>query len=84
VSARGGGGGEGEGVRHWRCLCSNYWTTIISLLRGGDVDGVFSDPETLWKDRLLIQVSNIVFIVLMVHNSLSTLILVGLELKLLV
>jgi hypothetical protein len=34
------------------------------------------DPETLWKDRLLIQVSNIVFIVLMVHNSLSTLILV--------
>jgi hypothetical protein len=27
------------------------------------------DPETLWKDRLLIQVSNIVFIVLAVHNS---------------
>jgi hypothetical protein len=27
------------------------------------------DPKTLWKDRLLIQVSNIVFIVLMVHNS---------------
>jgi hypothetical protein len=40
------------------------------------------DPETLWKDRLLIQVSNIVFIVLMVHNSLSTLIPVALELKL--
>jgi hypothetical protein len=34
------------------------------------------DPETLWKDRLLIQVSNIVFIVLTVHNSLSTSILV--------
>jgi hypothetical protein len=31
------------------------------------------DLETFWKDRLLIQVSNIVFIVLMVHNSLSTL-----------
>jgi hypothetical protein len=27
------------------------------------------DPETLWKDRVLIQVSNIVFIVLTVHNS---------------
>jgi hypothetical protein len=40
------------------------------------------DPETLWKDRLLIQVSNIVFIVLAVHNSLSTLIPVALELKL--
>jgi hypothetical protein len=40
------------------------------------------DPKTLWKDRLLIQVSNIVFIVLTVHNSLSTLILVALELKL--
>jgi hypothetical protein len=40
------------------------------------------DPETLWKDRLLIQVSIIVFIVLTVHNSLSTLILVALELKL--
>jgi hypothetical protein len=40
-----------------------------------------SDPKTLWKDRL-IQVSNIVFIVLTVHNSLSTLILVVLELKL--
>jgi hypothetical protein len=40
------------------------------------------DPETLWKDRLLIQVNNIVFIVLTVHNSLSTLILVTLELKL--
>jgi hypothetical protein len=40
------------------------------------------DPKTLWKDRLLIQVSNIVFIVLIVHNSLSTLILVALELKL--
>jgi hypothetical protein len=40
------------------------------------------DPETLWKDRLLIQVSNIVFIVLTVHNSLSTLIPVDLELKL--
>jgi hypothetical protein len=39
-------------------------------------------PETLWKDRLLIQVRNIVFIVLMVHNSLSTLIHVALELKL--
>jgi hypothetical protein len=40
------------------------------------------DPETLWKDRLLIQVSNIVFIVLTVYNSLSTLIPVALELKL--
>jgi hypothetical protein len=40
------------------------------------------DPGTLWKDRLLIQMSNIVFIVLTVHNSLSTLILVALELKL--
>jgi hypothetical protein len=40
------------------------------------------DPETLWKDQLFIQVSNIVFIVLTVHNSLSTLILVTLELKL--
>jgi hypothetical protein len=40
------------------------------------------DPETLWEDRLLIQVSIIVFIVLMVHNSLSTLIPVALELKL--
>jgi hypothetical protein len=40
------------------------------------------DPKTLWKDRLLIQVSNIVFIVLTVDNSLSTLILVALELKL--
>jgi hypothetical protein len=41
-----------------------------------------SDPETLWKDRLLIQVCNIVFIVLTVHNSLSTLIPIALELKL--
>jgi hypothetical protein len=40
------------------------------------------DPETLWKDQLLIHVSNIVFIVLTVHNSLSTLIPVALELKL--
>jgi hypothetical protein len=40
------------------------------------------DPETLWKDRLLIQVSNIVFIVLTVHNSLSTIIPVTPELKL--
>jgi hypothetical protein len=40
------------------------------------------DPETLWKDRLLIQVSNIVFIVLTVHNSLITLIPVPIELKL--
>jgi hypothetical protein len=40
------------------------------------------NPETLWKYRLLTQVSNIVFIVLMVRNSLSTLILVALELKL--
>jgi hypothetical protein len=40
------------------------------------------DPENLWKDRLLIQVSNIVFIVLTVHNSLSTLIPIALELKL--
>jgi hypothetical protein len=40
------------------------------------------DPETLSKDRLLIQVSIIIFIVLTVHNSLSTLILVTLELKL--
>jgi hypothetical protein len=39
-------------------------------------------PETLWKDRLLIQVSNIVFIVLTVHNSLSTLTPATLELKL--
>jgi hypothetical protein len=40
------------------------------------------DPGALWKDRLLIQVRNIVFIVLTVHNSLSTLITVALELKL--
>jgi hypothetical protein len=40
------------------------------------------DSETLWKDRLLIQVSIIVFIVLTVHNSLSILIHVALELKL--
>jgi hypothetical protein len=40
------------------------------------------DPETLWKDQLLIQVSSIVFIVLTVHNSLSSLIPVALELKL--
>jgi hypothetical protein len=40
------------------------------------------DPETMWKDRLLIQVSNIVFIVLTVHNSLTTKIPVALELKL--
>jgi hypothetical protein len=39
------------------------------------------DPETLWKDQL-IQVSNIVFIVLTVHKSLSTLIPIALELKL--
>jgi hypothetical protein len=38
--------------------------------------------ETLWKDRILIQVSNIVLIVLTVHNSLSSLIPVALELKL--
>jgi hypothetical protein len=36
----------------------------------------------LWEDRLLIKVSNNVFIVLTVHNSLSTLILIALELKL--
>jgi hypothetical protein len=41
-----------------------------------------SDPETLWKDRLLIQVSDIIFIVLTVHNSLCTSIPVALELKL--
>jgi hypothetical protein len=40
------------------------------------------DPKTLWKDRLLIQLSNIVFIVLTAHNYLSTLIPVALELKL--
>jgi hypothetical protein len=40
------------------------------------------DVETLWRDRLFIQVSNIVFIVLTVHNSLSTLIPITLELKL--
>jgi cytochrome c biogenesis factor len=40
------------------------------------------DPETLWKDRLLIQVSNIVFIFFMIHNFLGTLIPVALELKL--
>jgi hypothetical protein len=40
------------------------------------------DPDTLWKDRLRIQVGNIVFIVLTVSNSLSTLIPVALELKL--
>jgi hypothetical protein len=40
------------------------------------------DSETLWKDRLLNQVSIIVFIVLTVHNSLSTLIPVTLELRL--
>jgi hypothetical protein len=28
------------------------------------------DPKTLWKDRLLIQVSNIIFIVLTVHITL--------------
>jgi hypothetical protein len=38
------------------------------------------DLETLWKDRLLIQVSNIVFIILAVHNFLSPLIHVALEL----
>jgi hypothetical protein len=40
------------------------------------------DPETSRKDRLLIQVRNIVFIVLTVHNSLSTLISVAFELEL--
>jgi hypothetical protein len=40
------------------------------------------DPETLWKDQLLIQVSYIVFIALTVHNSFSTLIPVALELNL--
>jgi hypothetical protein len=40
------------------------------------------DPEPLWKDRLLIQVCNNVFIVLTVNNSLSTLIPIALELKL--
>jgi hypothetical protein len=40
------------------------------------------DPETLWKDRLLIQVRNFAFIFLTVHNSLSTLIPVALELRL--
>jgi hypothetical protein len=40
------------------------------------------DPETLSKDQFLIQVRNIVFIVLTVHNSLSTLIPVTIELKL--
>jgi hypothetical protein len=40
------------------------------------------DPETLWKDQLLIQVSNIIFIILTVHKSMSTLIPVALELKL--
>jgi hypothetical protein len=40
------------------------------------------DPETFWKHRLLIQVSNIGFIVLTVHNSLSTFIPVALELML--
>jgi hypothetical protein len=40
------------------------------------------DHETLWKDRLHIQVSNIVFIVLTIHNSLSTLIPISLELNL--
>jgi hypothetical protein len=40
------------------------------------------DPETLWKDRLIIQESNIILIVLTVHNSLSTLIPVALELNL--
>jgi hypothetical protein len=37
------------------------------------------NPQTLWKDRLLIQVSNIVFIVLTDHNSLSTLIPIALN-----
>jgi hypothetical protein len=37
------------------------------------------DLETLWKDRLVILVSNIVFIVLTSHNSLSTLILFALD-----
>jgi hypothetical protein len=40
------------------------------------------DPETLWNDQLLIQVRNIVFIVLTVHDSLSTLIPAALKLKL--
>ena len=41
------------------------------------------DLENLWRDQLLIQVSNIVIIVLTVHNSfMSTLIPVALELKL--
>jgi hypothetical protein len=40
------------------------------------------DPETLWKDQLVIQVNNIVFIVLTIHNSLISLIPVTLELKL--
>jgi hypothetical protein len=40
------------------------------------------DPEALWKDRLLIQVSNIVFIVLTVHNFVCTFIPIALELKL--
>jgi hypothetical protein len=41
------------------------------------------DLETLWKDQLLLQVSNIVIIVLTVHNSfMSTLIPIALELKL--
>jgi hypothetical protein len=41
------------------------------------------DLETLWKDQLLIQVSNIFIIVLMVHNSfMSNLIPVAPELKL--
>jgi hypothetical protein len=40
------------------------------------------NAETLWKDRIIIQVSNIVFIVLTVHNTLSTLIPDAVELKL--
>jgi hypothetical protein len=40
------------------------------------------DLETLWRYRLLIQVSIIVLIIPMVHNSLSILIPVALELKL--
>jgi hypothetical protein len=49
------------------------WVSSLHLLPLGSTP-LEPDPETLWKDQLFIEVSNIVFIVLMVHNSLSTLI----------
>jgi cytochrome c biogenesis factor len=45
-------------------------------------DSLRSVVYSLWKDRLLIQVGNIVFIVLTVYNFLGTLIPIALELEL--